>query len=180
MPKQESLADLRERLRLEKAITAELEKQARLRRELARPVPRPKAKPKKPVKKVREPRKVKKPGKKAKAKALHPRAKTTGQYRKARYVPGHKWRMTLRPTVKAGTGRGKQGSWASYIVVLILERRPDSLTSQQRGEIIRLIRVELQQTDPTVKWLMDFDEWGAWNGPEREGDWWTEQVRSKE
>lgn len=190
MPRQQTLAELRERLRLEKAITAELEKQVALRSELEVPVRRPSKTGRQAKKKHgKAPRRLRKPSQtKAQRRAHyksqeHPRDPKTGRWitrKKARQVSRRKvepkiervalkWRITVHVLPKS-KDRKYLGS-----LYIIWDKDP----GQDRKEVDKFMAElrqskEFQDAFPNARYLL-VEGWGTWVGPEQPGDWFIEE-----
>lgn len=185
MAQQQSLAQLRERLRLEKAISTELEKQVRLRRELRSSIsPRPKPKPKKrpsqragpPTTRRTKPKPRKasrKPSRSRSFEALHPRGPggrflPTKKAQEAQPVPLRRWALFLRPAY------GKK-VYPNEVIVLILDKDPAEMPESELGAWIREVRQARHEEDSRVRWLQPQGT-GEWLDPTVEpGTWWVER-----
>lgn len=193
-PKVPSLAEMRERLKLQQAINRELEKTARLEERIARAkssrrTPSPKSKPtgkrgkksaalgklrKKPAKSHRTRlQKVRRPSKSRTFEAKHPRGpggrflrKVEAQAETPRAI--RRWALFLRPAY------GKK-AYPNEVLVLILDQDPAKMKDSERGAWVRAVRQARHKEDSRVRWIQEQGS-GVWLDPTVEpGTWWVER-----
>jgi hypothetical protein len=188
MPKQETLAQLRERnkllkenLRLEKAITAEKQKQAGI----GRAAPRKASK-----KRGKAPRRVRKPSQTKRQRRAHyrpqehPRDPKTGHWISRKKVREVSWRKE-EPKIER-----KELKWRITVHVLPKTKKTKYLGSlyiiwdkdptQDRKAVDGFMgdlrnTKEFQDAFPNARYLL-IEGWGTWVGPEQPGDWFIEKI----